>query len=100
MVYLLIGYMWLFIHRPFEVWPVLGEMRLELVYILITLVVWAFYRDKGWLPNPLHAAFFAFASAVLICWLANPWRSEYSNLIVENYFKQLLFYIFCIAQQF
>ena len=24
MIYLLIGYMWLFVHRPFEVWPWLG----------------------------------------------------------------------------
>src|SRR5436190_843651 len=31
-LWILIGYMFLFIHRPFEVWPSLGEMHLERVY--------------------------------------------------------------------
>lgn len=93
MFFLLIGYMWLFIHRPFEVWPVLGEMRLELAYVIVVMIVWAFYPKKHWLPNPLHAAFLAFAVAVVVCWLASSFRSEHGDLLVENYFKQVLFYI-------
>ena len=34
MHWLLIGYMFLFIHRPFELWPALGELHVERVYIL------------------------------------------------------------------
>ena len=29
MIYWLGGYMWLFIHRPFEVWPALGALQVE-----------------------------------------------------------------------
>ena len=43
MIYLLIGYMWLYIHRPFEVWPLVGTIHLERVYVLITLAYWCFY---------------------------------------------------------
>ena len=41
MPWLLIGYMYLFLHRPFEVWPEIGEYRVERIYMLITLVAWA-----------------------------------------------------------
>ena len=37
---------WLFVHRPFEVWPILGAIQLERVYVLITLVCWFFYPKK------------------------------------------------------
>jgi hypothetical protein len=30
--------MWLFIHRPFEIWPVLGTTQIERVYIIINVV--------------------------------------------------------------
>ena len=35
MRWLLIGYMYLFIHRPFEIWPTLGDFRIELVFALL-----------------------------------------------------------------
>ena len=40
MHWMLIGYMFLFIHRPFEVWPWLGELHVERLYMLLTLAVW------------------------------------------------------------
>ena len=51
MVWLLIGYMFLFIHRPFEVWPALGDLRIELCYMLITGGVWLFTPGKRWPAN-------------------------------------------------
>ena len=32
MMYLLGGYIWLFIQRPFEYWTMLGDLHVELVY--------------------------------------------------------------------
>ena len=29
MIWMLGGYMWLFVHRPFEVWPWLGDLQIE-----------------------------------------------------------------------
>ena len=91
MHWLLIGYMFLFIHRPFEVWPALGEVRLELLYMLVTGIVWLAYPGKRWLSNPFHAGVVAFAAAVGLCWLASPWSGEGYDT-VEKYFKMLVFY--------
>ncbi len=33
--------MWLFVHRPFEVWPWLGDLRVEHIYMLGTVFYWA-----------------------------------------------------------
>ncbi|HEY8503174.1 MAG TPA: O-antigen ligase family protein [Gemmataceae bacterium] len=96
MHYLLIGYMFLFVHRPFEIWPALGEVHLERVYMLVTLLVWALYPGKRWLPNRQHAAYLAFAAAVLACWLMSPWMNQ-GQLVVENYFKILVFYVLLVT---
>ena len=62
---LLVGYMFLFIDRPFEVWTWLGDLHFERIYMLVTLGVWLVHPGKRWLPNPQHWAYAAFAAAVL-----------------------------------
>src|SRR5258708_1328226 len=96
MIWFLIGYMFLFIHRPFEVWPTLGEHRIELVYVLLTGVMWLATSEKIWLPNPLNKAVFCFACAVLICGMASPW-SDASLDTVAKFFKMSVFYFFLIT---
>jgi hypothetical protein len=64
MIYLLGGYMWLFIHRPFEVWPWLGKLHIERVYMLATILYWAIAGDKQWISNRLNAAFAEFGVKV------------------------------------
>ena len=59
MHWLLIGYMFLFIDRPFEVWPALGDLHVERAYMAFTLVVWAVWPGKRFLANPQHAAYAA-----------------------------------------
>lgn len=96
MIWLLIGYIWLFVHRPFEVWPVLGDMRLELIYVLGMTAVWAIGIRKQLTGNPLNVALLAFACAVLLCALASS-HSDYCWKTVENYFKLLAFYLFVVT---
>ena len=93
---LLIGYMFLFIDRPFEVWAWLGDLRFERVYMLFTLAVWAVHPGKRWLSNPQHAAYAAFATAVLACWVMSPW-SERSQPVVEDWFKIVVFYVLLVT---
>ena len=64
MRWLLIGYMFLFIDRPFEVWPWLGDMHIERIYMLLTIIAWTVYPYKRWISNPQHAAYAGFALAV------------------------------------
>lgn len=96
MRWLLIGYMFLFIDRPFEVWPWLGDLHLERLYMVITLAVWAVYPHKRWLPNVLHGAYLLFAGVVLVCWLLSPW-AERGRPVVEDWFKVLVFYFLVVT---
>jgi hypothetical protein len=95
MLWILIGYMFLFIHRPFEVWTWLGDMHLERMYVLGAVLAAAVSPGKKWLPNRQHLAFFGFAAAVLVCWLASPW-AEPSQPAVEDYFKLLVCYVLIV----
>lgn len=96
MHWLLIGYMFLFIHRPFELWPMLGEMHIERVYMLGVLLAWLVYPNKRWLPNKQHFAYFAFAGAVVFCWMMSPW-ADHGQIVVENWFKILVFYVLLVT---
>src|SRR5262249_41431613 len=95
MQWVLIGYMFLFIHRPFEVWPALEDIHLERIYMLGALLAAALYAGKRWISNRQHLAYFGFAAAVLLCWLASPWTTQ-GEETVANYFKILVFYILIV----
>jgi O-antigen ligase len=91
MRWVLIGYMFLFIHRPFEVWPVLADVHIERLYMLGALLAVAVYSGKKWIPNVQTFAYLAFAAAVVVCWLGSHWIDK-GQETVENYFKILVFY--------
>jgi O-antigen ligase len=96
MRWLLIGYMFLFIDRPFEVWPWLGDLRVERIYMLFTLGVWAVYPNKRFLPNTQHAAYFCFAVAVLLAWAVSPWAAQ-GQPVVEDWLKIVVFYVLLVT---
>jgi O-antigen ligase len=95
MLWLLIGYMFLFIHRPFEVWEVLGTLHVERVYMVLTLAA-ALLARKRWLPNVQHVAHLTFAAVVGLCWVLSPW-ADAGEQLVEDYFKILVFYILLVS---
>ncbi len=90
-------YIWLFIHRPFEAWPVLGEtLRMELCCAILVGIYWISYRQKSWTPNILNVAFFSFVLAMLVCCLAGPCIDKGLELI-DKYYKYLFVYIIVIT---
>jgi O-antigen ligase len=91
MHWLLLGYMFLFIHRPFEVWQLLGDIHIERLYIGAALVALLLSPGKRWLSNGQHWANLAFAVAVLLCWIASPW-ADVGQHVVEDWLKILVFY--------
>lgn len=99
MIYLLIGYMWLFIHRPFEVWPALGTIRLELVYAILMVLYWLFfYPRKTWVRNRLTLAFGFFWLVFLLAWLSSPFRdTEKCTETFGNYLKAAFIYLLIMA---
>lgn len=96
MQYLLIGYMFLFIDRPFEVYTWLGDMHVERLYMLFTLAAWTVHPKKRWLPNIQHAAYAAFAFAVVICWGMSPFAAH-GQPVVEDWLKILVFYFLVVT---
>src|SRR4029078_5360738 len=76
MRWLLIGYMFLFIDRPFEVWPWLGDIHIERFYMLFSTIAWTVYPAKRGLSNPQHAAYAGFALAVVTCWVMSPFAEK------------------------
>ncbi len=96
MQWLLIGYMFLFIDRPFEVWPWLGDLHIERIYMLFVMAMWTIHPNKRWLPNLQHVAYMAFASAVLMCWVMSPY-SDKGQPIVEDWFKVVVFYFLLVT---
>jgi hypothetical protein len=96
MRWLLLGYMFLFIHRPFEVWPILGTVRLELCYALMTGGLWLFSGEKRWVGDRLHWAFGAFAVAVVLCFIASPYTRVYRP-DTEDYLKICFCYLMLVT---
>jgi O-Antigen ligase len=96
MIWFLGGYMWLYVHRPFEYYGFLGELQLERVYMLVMLAFWVVSPAKGLLPNRLHLALALFTVAIVVCWVASPWREQgYDTL--ENYLKVMVFYTLVVT---
>ena len=82
MIWLLGGYLWLFVHRPFEVWQWLGDLHVERVYMIITLLYWLLVADKSWVANRLNLAFACFWCVVLASFLFSPFDSS-----IDGYLK-------------
>ncbi len=96
MIWFLGGYMWLFVHRPFEYYPLLGDLQLERIYMIVMLAFWAVSPGKGLLPNRLHLALALFTAAMVVCWASSPWREQgYDTL--ENYLKVMVFYALVVT---
>ncbi|MGH7171740.1 MAG: O-antigen ligase family protein, partial [Gemmataceae bacterium] len=72
MIWLLGGYMWLFVHRPFEVWPVLGTFQIERAYMILMLLVWLF-SPKGWVGNRMHGVTAFFSVLLFLTWMLSPY---------------------------
>lgn len=96
MLWLIIGYMYLYIHRPFEIWPSLGELRIELLYMMVTCGYWLTSARKQWLSNPLQNAFFAFAAAAMVCWALSPWFDA-GAAAMDRYYKLLIFFLLLVT---
>jgi O-antigen ligase len=88
--------MWLFIHRPFEVWPWLGELRIERVYMLITLGAWLLVANKGWTSNRINVAVAALYGAILVSWVLSPFQVQ-ATTTVEDFAKIGVFYVLLMS---
>jgi hypothetical protein len=89
MIYLLIGYVYLCIHRPFEIWPALGDLRIELIYFTAMTLTW-FIVGKQFRSWTLLAGIGAMGLAFYFSWLCSPWADK-AEEIIKNYTLVLFF---------
>jgi O-antigen ligase len=83
--------MWVFVHRPFEIYPILGDLQVERLYMVLLILTWVASPEKSFWPNRLHRALVAFTVVVLVCWAASPYR-DVTWETVESYLKVMVFY--------
>jgi O-antigen ligase len=98
MIWLLGGYMWLFVHRPFEVWPALGAMQIERAYMIVLILAWLVAPGKGFVLNRIHVALALFTAVLLSAWVLSPYADKPGCLdAVENYVKVSVFYFLVVT---
>jgi O-antigen ligase len=98
MIWLLGGYMWLYVHRPFEIWPALGALQIERVYMFVMIAVWLVSPGKGWTPNRIHVALAFFTAILTVSWLLSPYMDQpLCSETIENYFKVVVFYVLVVT---
>ena len=96
MLGLLIGYMFLYIYRPFEVWPILGAVRLELVYMIGTGIYWLVVPEKRHAINGLTLAIGWMAVVLLTSSFLSPWTGDCLTAI-EPWLKFLAFFLMLVT---
>ena len=96
--WILLGYMWLYIHRPFEVWTVFGRVRLELLYAICMILVWvASSSEKRELGNIFTPAVFFYTFAIIVATLLSPYTDVLSNGDLYDWLKFILLYVFLLT---
>jgi O-Antigen ligase len=91
MIGLLGGYIFLYIERPWEVWPVFGRMRVELWYMFGTTIVFFLSQQKRLFWHKLHLVFLAFLALHLTSmpFAYNPRAAQAQSY---EYFKLVFLY--------
>jgi len=91
--WLLIGYMWLFVHRPFEIWTWLGALRIERVYMICLIVVWlASSTEKRQLGNIFTPAVFFFTFALTVAAMFGTYANFFDGPY-QDWLKYIVFYV-------
>jgi hypothetical protein len=96
MLWLLMGYVFLIVYRPFEVWPVLGPLRIELLYMLGAGAIWLVAPNKRFPATSLVGAVLGMVAAVVLCCLASPWAEECLES-VDWWLKLQVFFLMLIT---
>lgn len=95
LMYMLAGYLFLMIFRPFEYWPVLGEWRIERIYMLFFMGAVFLSKNKRVISSPLNGAVTLLGLTLLVSGVFSlSWDASWQ--IIEGYFKLLVFYFMAI----
>lgn len=91
-IFVLIGYIFLAVFRPFEVWPQLGALRIELVYAIGMLITFANIQKNTKPGNSLNTYVWLLFLLVLISPIHSPYTAVTMHWLSE-YWKVFLVYL-------
>jgi O-antigen ligase len=92
---MLAGYLFLLIFRPYEYWPILGEFRIERVYMLFFMATVFLSRDKRMLPSPFNGVILLFSVILIVSGLFSmSWFDAWKT--IDDYLKYVIFYFMVI----
>ncbi len=89
MIYLMLFYVYLSIHRPMEIWKPLGDLRPELVFFTLMTGAWAAAGKRVRCPA-LLLAIAGMAAAFVGSWALSPWADK-AEAVVKNYTLVVVF---------
>jgi hypothetical protein len=95
MSYLLYGYMFLFIERPWEIWPSLGGLHIERVYMLLVLAIFLILPKPPFRWHRQHLWVLLF---LLLHFLSSPFAFSPAAALDQGfeYFKVVTFYFLLV----
>jgi len=97
-VWLLVGYIWLFVHRPHEWWSVFEAFRIVLPYMVCVTLIWAL----GWISNsdgkrPLGNIFtlavLFYTLAITAATLFSPYTDIFTNDDLHAWLRYMVFFV-------
>ncbi len=98
MIYVLAGYMFLFVHRPFEIWPWLGTVRIERLYMLCALLWWITSSEKQLINNKLTVSLTLLALSITTSSIIGAYAPDLStNMLLQHWLKLAVFYILVVT---
>jgi len=98
MIWLLCCYVGMYIYRPWEVFPALGAIQAERIYMVGVIGFWAIWPEKKFRFSLVHLTQVLFALVVGISWMISPYRDvPTTQELVENHLKILIFYVILVT---
>ncbi len=91
----IVGYLFLFIFRPYEFWPIIGTFRVERIYMLTLMALVFFDAGKRYIPHLVNRMVVAFFAVLFVSGLfAYSMGTAFTGIF--EYFKLLIFYFIII----
>jgi O-antigen ligase len=91
-----VGYLFLFIFRPFEYWEWLGKWHIERVYMICLLIALFLWKNHRYLHHSITTAFMAFFGVICFSVLI-AYRPNEAVRMAEEYFKLMVLYYVLIT---
>jgi O-antigen ligase len=95
---LLVGFMWLYVHRPFEIWIIFATYRLLLVYTMCLMLVWLLSSGEKRSPgNIFTLALFLYTCALTVATSFSPYTNIFENGVYQDWLKHCVFFVICMT---